>query len=203
MAANKVLTAELAEQDANAFPIWFYKKLDINSGNGQVLPSGLNGRSKATSDASSPVNSSQSGPPGSNTTTTGAGSSGGWIEFPAHESRRLERKFRWYQQQKSKVPGPVGPSSVVLVDEGRHEVDLESMRMTPVYWPALEEIVVCRSRWVYAQRNYGLAPYNPEAAAVLESAFVYYLGLYPLEKQRLMDIEAQKPRGFFSSCQPQ
>ncbi|EGZ11758.1 hypothetical protein PHYSODRAFT_562784 [Phytophthora sojae] len=184
VAANKVLTAELAEQDANAFPIWFYKKLDINSGNGQVLPSGLNGRSKATSDASSPVNSSHSG---------------GWIEFPAHESRRLERKFRWYQQQKSKVPGPVGPSSVVLVDEGRHEVDLESMRMTPVYWPALEEIVVCRSRWVYAQRNYGLAPYNPEAAAVLESAFVYYLGLYPLEKQRLMDIEAQKPRGFFSS----
>ncbi|KAE9300114.1 hypothetical protein PF008_g23078 [Phytophthora fragariae] len=199
VAANKVLTAELAEQDASAFPIWFYKKLDVNSGNGQVLPSGLNGRSKSPSDASSSVNPNQSVPPGSNSTTTGAGGSGGWIEFPAHESRRLERKFRWYQQQKSKVPGPVGPSSVVLVDEGRHEVDLESMRMTPVYWPALEEIIVCRSRWVYAQRNYGLAPYNPEAAAVLESAFVYYLGLYPLEKQRLMDIEAQKPRGFFSS----
>eukprot|EP00644_Phytophthora_capsici_P015062 jgi/Phyca11/127679/e_gw1.71.138.1 len=73
------------------------------------------------------------------------------------------------------------------------------MHMTPVYWPALEEIVVCRSRWVYAQRNYGLAPYNAEASTVLENAFVYYLGLYALEKQRLMDIEAQKPRGFFSS----
>ncbi|EEY64957.1 uncharacterized protein PITG_22626 [Phytophthora infestans T30-4] len=73
------------------------------------------------------------------------------------------------------------------------------MRMTPVYWPALEELVVCRSRWVYAQRNYGLAPYNAEAATVLENAFVYYLGFYPLEKQRLMDIEAQKPRGLFSS----
>ncbi|KAG6583169.1 putative phospholipase [Phytophthora cinnamomi] len=199
VAANEVLTAELAEQDANAFPIWFYKKLDISSGNGQVLPSGLNGRCKSTSDVGSSVNPSPAAPPGSNTTTAGAGGSGGWIEFPAHESRRLERKFRWYQQQKIKIPGPVGPSSVVVVDEGRHEVDLESMRMTPVYWPALEEIVVCRSRWVYAQRNYGLAPYNPEAAAVLESAFVYYLGLYPLEKQRLMDIEAQKPRGFFSS----
>ncbi|GMF39688.1 unnamed protein product [Phytophthora fragariaefolia] len=199
VAANKALTAELAEQDANAFPIWFYKKIDVASGNGQVLPSGLNGRCKSTSDASSSVNSSQSAPPGSNTTTSGSGGSGGWIEFPAHESRRLERKFRWYQQQKTKVPGPVGPSSIVLVDEGRHEVDLETMQMIPVYWPALEEIVVCRSHWVYAQRNYGLAPYSPEAAAVLESAFVYYLGLYPLEKQRLMDIEAQKPRGFFSS----
>ncbi|KAG3031582.1 hypothetical protein PC121_g4867 [Phytophthora cactorum] len=197
VAANEALTAELAEQDANAFPIWFYKKLDVTSGNGQVLPSGLNGRSKSTSDGSGAANQSTNS--SVNTTTTGIGGSGGWIEFPAHEGRRLERKYRWYQQQKSKTPGPVGPSSVVLVDEGRHEVDLERMRMTPVYWPALEEIVVCRSRWVYAQRNYGLAPYNAEAATVLENAFVYYLGLYPLEKQRLMDIEAQKPRGFFSS----
>ncbi|KAG7383859.1 S23-interacting protein [Phytophthora pseudosyringae] len=197
VAANEALTAELAEQDANAFPIWFYKKIDITSGNGQVLPSGLNGRSKSTADASSAA--SQSSQSSSNSSTTGASGLGGWIEFPAHEGRRLERKYRWYQQQKSNMPGPVGPSGVVLVDEGRHEVDLESMRMTPVYWPALEEIAVCRSRWVYAQRNYGLAPYHAEAAAVLENAFVYYLGLYPLEKQRLMDIEAQKPRGFFSS----
>ncbi|KAH7461926.1 Phospholipase DDHD2 [Phytophthora ramorum] len=197
VAANETLTAELAEQDANAFPIWFYKKSDITSGNGQVLPSGLNGRTKSTSDIASTASSGQSNQ--SSSTSGTAGGSGGWIEFPAHESRRLERKFRWYQQQKSKIPGPVRPSSVVLVDEGRHEVDLDSMCMTPVYWPALEEIVVCRSRWVYAQRNYGLAPYNPEAAVVLENAFVYYLGLYPLEKQRLMDIEAQKPRGFFSS----
>jgi hypothetical protein len=198
VAANKALTAELADQDANAFPIWFYKKMDVTSGNGQVLPSGLNGRSKPSSDTANATNPSQAPQPGSSSATT-AGGSGGWIEFPAHEGRRLERKYRWYQQQKSKMPGPVAPSSVVLVDEGRHEVDLDSMRMTPVYWPALEEIVVCRSRWVYAQRNYGLAPYNVEAATVLENAFVYYLGLYPLEKQRLMDIEAQKPRGFFSS----
>ncbi|OWZ03608.1 PhosphoLipase, partial [Phytophthora megakarya] len=196
IAANDALTAELMEQDANAFPIWFYKKSDISSGNGQVLPSGLNGRSKDASSATNPNLSTQSNP---NANGAGAGGSGGWIEFPAHEGRRLERKFRWYQQQKKKIPGPVGPSSVVLVDEGRHEVDLESMHMTPVYWPELEEIIVCRSRWVYAQRNYGLAPYNAEAAAILENAFVYYLGLYPLEKQRLMDIEAQKPRGFFSS----
>ncbi|KAF4316635.1 hypothetical protein BBO99_00006771 [Phytophthora kernoviae] len=166
VAGNAMLTSELAEQDANAFPIWFYKKPQPNN------------------------NSSTSGNPHS---------SGGWIEFSTHESRRLERKFRWYQQQKVKLPGPVGPSNVVLVDEGRHEVDLECMRMTPVYWPELEEIVVCRSRWVYAQRNYGLAPYNPEAAAVLESAFVYYMALYPLERQRLMDLELKKPRGFFSS----
>ncbi|GMF09930.1 unnamed protein product [Phytophthora lilii] len=199
VAANAALTAELADQDANAFPIWFYKKIDAASGNGQVLPSGLNGRSKAASDASGASNPNPSAQPNSNANTPGAGGSGGWIEFPAHEGRRLERKFRWYQKQKSKIPGPVGPSSIVLVDEGRHEVDLETMRMTPVYWPALEEIVVCRSRWVYAQRNYGLAPYNAEAATVLENAFVYYLGLYPLEKQRLMDIEAKKPRGFFSS----
>ncbi|KAF1793748.1 DDHD domain [Phytophthora cactorum] len=189
VAANEALTAELAEQDANAFPIWFYKKLDVTSGNGQVLPSGLNGRSKSTSDGSGAANQS----------TNSSVNTALQVQFPAHEGRRLERKYRWYQQQKSKTPGPVGPSSVVLVDEGRHEVDLERMRMTPVYWPALEEIVVCRSRWVYAQRNYGLAPYNAEAATVLENAFVYYLGLYPLEKQRLMDIEAQKPRGFFSS----
>ncbi|POM57924.1 PhosphoLipase [Phytophthora palmivora] len=169
IAANEALTAELAEQDANAFPIWFYKKMDISSGNGQVLPSGLNGRSKDTSSGANPNLSTQASP---NASSAGAGGSGGWIEFPAHEGRRLERKFRWYQQQRKKVPGPVGPSSIVVVDEGRHEVDLESMRMTPVYWPALEEIA---------------------------NAFVYYLGLYPLEKQRLMDIEAQKPRGFFSS----
>ncbi|ETK91766.1 hypothetical protein F441_04886 [Phytophthora nicotianae CJ01A1] len=197
VAANEALTAELAEQDANAFPIWFYKKVDITSGNGQVLPSGLNGRTKTASDTTSTA--TQSTNSSVNASTTGVSGSGGWIEFPAHEGRRLERKYRWYQQQKSKIPGPTGPSSVVLVDEGRHEVDLESMRMTPVYWPALEEIIVCRSRWVYAQRNYGLAPYNTEAATVLENAFVYYLGLYALEKQRLMDIEAQKPRGFFSS----
>ncbi|CAI5744847.1 unnamed protein product [Peronospora destructor] len=200
IASNKILTAELAEQDENTFPIWFYKKIDVFSGNGQVLPSGLNGRSKATpSDTSCAANPNQSTQSNSNITTTGTGGSGGWIEFPAHEGRRLERKFRWYQRQKSKVVGPMGPSRTVLVDEGRHEVDLETMRMTPVYWPALEEIAVCRSHWVFAQRSYGLAPYNSEAAAVLESAFVYYLGLYPLEKQRLMDIEAKKPRGLFSS----
>ncbi|KAI9989060.1 hypothetical protein PInf_022786 [Phytophthora infestans] len=197
VAANEALTTDLAEQDANAFPIWFYKKVDITSGNGQVLPSGLNGRCQSTSDTSNAV--SQSTSSAVNASTTVVSGSGGWIEFPAHESRRLERKHRWYQQQKTKISGPVGPSSVVLVDEGRHEVNLESMRMTPVYWPALEELVVCRSRWVYAQRNYGLAPYNAEAATVLENAFVYYLGFYPLEKQRLMDIEAQKPRGLFSS----
>ena len=39
VASNNVLTAELAEQDANTFPIWFYKKIDVSSGNGQVLPS--------------------------------------------------------------------------------------------------------------------------------------------------------------------
>ncbi|CAH0484932.1 unnamed protein product [Peronospora farinosa] len=200
IASNKILTVELAEQDENTFPIWFYKKIDVSSGNGQVLPSGLNKRSKAIpSDTRHAANPNQSTQLNSNPTTTGAGGSGGWIEFPAHEGRRLERKFRWYQRQKSKVAGPIGPSRIVLVDEGRHEVDLETMRMMPVYWPALEEIAVCRSRWVFAQRNYGLAPYNPEAAAVLESAFVYYLGLYPLEKQRLMDIEAKKPRGLFSS----
>uniref|UniRef100_M4BKN5 DDHD domain-containing protein n=1 Tax=Hyaloperonospora arabidopsidis (strain Emoy2) TaxID=559515 RepID=M4BKN5_HYAAE len=187
IAANETLTAELAEQDENAFPIWFYRKIDI--------PSGLNERSKRTPDASSAASSSQSGP----ATTASAGGSGAWTEFPAHESRRLERKFRWYQQQKGVILGPTRPTCIVLVDGGRHEVDLETMRMTPVYWPSLEEIVVCRSRWVYAQRNYGLAPYNAEAAAVLEDAFVYYLGLYPLEKQRLMDIEAMKTRGFLSS----
>ncbi|KAG1689497.1 hypothetical protein DVH05_002166 [Phytophthora capsici] len=191
IAANESLTAELVEQDANAFPIWFYKKIDITSGNGQVQPSGLNGRSKPASEVNSASNQATQ-------SSTNSGS-GGWIEFPAHEGRRLERSYRWYQQQKKKTPGPVRPSSVVVVDEGRHEVDLETMHMTPVYWPALEEIVVCRSRWVYAQRNYGLAPYNAEASTVLENAFVYYLGLYALEKQRLMDIEAQKPRGFFSS----
>ncbi|CAH0474251.1 unnamed protein product [Peronospora belbahrii] len=199
IAANKTLTAELAEQDENTFPIWFYKKIHASSGNGRVLPSGLNGRSKPTSDTSSTAHLNPSSQCTSTTTTTGASGSGGWIEFPAHEGRRLERKFRWYQWQKSKVLGPIGPSRIVLVDEGRHEVDLETMRMTPVYWPALEEIVVCRSCWVFAQRNYGLAPYSSEAAAVLENAFVYYLGLYSLEKQRLMEIEAKKPRGFFSS----
>ncbi|CEG39906.1 phospholipase ddhd2 isoform 1 [Plasmopara halstedii] len=175
IAANQTLKTELADQDANAFPIWFYKKMDVTSGNGQVLPSGLNGRFQCTN------------------------KSRGWIEFPAHESRRLERKYRWYQGIKSKILGTERPSSIVLVDEGRHEVDLEIMRMKPVYWPALEEIVVCRSYWVYAQRSYGLAPYSEEAASDLESAFVYFLALYPSEKQRLMTLEAQRPRGIFSS----
>lgn len=197
---NETLTAELAEQDANAFPIWFFKKLDVTSGNGQVLPSGLNGRNSSVPTQANNATTSQQNPPTSSSGTSGNPyTSGGWIEFPAHESRRLERKFRWYQQKNKTQPGPVAPSSIVVVDEGRHEVDLERMRMTPVYWPELEEIVVCRSRWVYAQRNYGLAPYNPEAATVLENAFVYYLALYPLEKQRLMDLELKKPRGFFSS----
>ncbi|KAG7400097.1 S23-interacting protein [Phytophthora boehmeriae] len=201
IAMNTSLTSELDEQNANAFPIWFYKKVNITSGNGQVLPSGLHGRTKSSPDGYTATMNSSHQPQSSNSSSVSANphNSGGWIEFPAHESRRLERRFRWYQQQKIKAPGPEGPSQIVLVDEGRHEVDLERMRMTPVYWPELEEIVVCRSRWVYAQRNYGLAPYNPEAAAVLESAFVYYMALYQLEKQRLMDVELKKPRGFFSS----
>ncbi|RLN50650.1 hypothetical protein BBJ28_00003955, partial [Nothophytophthora sp. Chile5] len=184
--ANKLLQVELSEQDRTTFPIWFYKKLDVASGNGQVLPSGLKPRgSDRAAETTTPTSSSHR--------------AGQWIEFPAHENRRLERAFRWYQTQKATQPGPMRPSAVVLVDEGRHEVDVERMEMTPVYWPALERIAVCRSRWVYAQRNYGLAPYNAEAAAALESAFVYYLALYPAEKQRLMDLEAQKPRGLFSS----
>lgn len=197
IAANETLTTELAEQDANAFPIWFYKKVDVTSGNGQMLPSGLNGRFKVASKDNNTA--SQHANVSGHLNAPGTNKSCGWIEFPAHESRRLERKYRWYQQRKSKTLGPVGPPSVVLVDQGRHEVDLERMRMLPVYWPALEEIVVCRSYWVYAQRNYGLAPYNAIAANILESAFVYYLGLYPLERKRLMTLEAKQLRGLFSS----
>ncbi|DAZ95455.1 TPA: hypothetical protein N0F65_013024 [Lagenidium giganteum] len=122
------------------------------------------------------------------------GGKGKWVEFPAHENRRLERRYRFYERQKTLKRSPL-PSHIVLVDEGRHEVNIATMEMAPVYWPALEKQVVCRSIWLYAQRNYGLAPYNASTAAVLESAFMYYLAHYDEEKRRALDAELLKQRG--------
>ncbi|KAI9910996.1 hypothetical protein PsorP6_010090 [Peronosclerospora sorghi] len=90
--------------------------------------------------------------------------------------------------------GPVEPVAIIVpVDEVHHEEDFETMRMTPVYWPALEEMVVCRSKWVYAQRHYGLSPYTSETATILECAFDC------TRLKRLMEIKSKNPRGFFIS----
>lgn len=180
IASNDALLKELDYHNQNSFSCWFYKKLDPTS----------------TGDA----NATQvNGAEGSSDSNNGHGhtnaSNGKWIEFPPHENRRLERRYRWYQRQKELKKHPL-PSSIVLVDEGRYEVCMETMEMKPVYWPALEKQVVCRSLWLYAQRNYGLAPYNPTAAAVLESSFTYYLSHYDEEKRRNQALEDQ-PKPFF------
>ncbi|GAB9464851.1 hypothetical protein Gpo141_00002275 [Globisporangium polare] len=181
VAANEALLKELEYHNQNSFPCWFYKKLD---------PVSAGDASKSADEASDP-----------STPNDGHGhansNNGKWIEFPSHENRRLERRFRWYQRQKELKRFPL-PSSIVLVDEGRHEVCMESMEMKPVYWPALEKQVVCRSLWLYAQRNYGLAPYNPTAADVLESAFTYYLSHYDSEKRRNQALEEQQKSFFYS-----
>ncbi|TYZ62563.1 hypothetical protein PybrP1_004764 [[Pythium] brassicae (nom. inval.)] len=175
VAADNALQQELASHNANSFPCWFFKKLGSDASSG--------------ADDASDSSSSDGRHAG--------GHHGKWTEFPPHENRRLERRYRWYQQQKQLERAP-RPSSVVLVDEGRHEVCMETMEMTPVYWPALEKHVVCRSLWLYAQRNYGLAPYNPAAAHVLESTFTYYLSHYDEEKRRNQALEEQHKSFFYS-----
>lgn len=168
VAANDALVRELALYNESSYPCWFYRKVASGSD------------TNAADDASD---------------AAAAASASKWIEFPAHENRRLERRYRWYERERA-----LGrtPSSIVLVDEGRHEVNMETMEMTPVYWPALEKQVVCRSLWLYAQRNYGLAPYNPSAAVVLERAFTYYLSHYEAEKQRNQALEEQHKSFFYS-----
>lgn len=210
---NAALAMALEEQEATAFPIWFYRKLDVTSGNGQLVPSGTNGHGLG-SNAANPMAPAGGNGNGHGAAANGSSIRGGWIEFPAHETRRLERKYRWYQQQKARWikqhgslanGGPLAPpSSIVLVDEGRHEVCLETMAMKPVYWPELEQIEVYRAVWLYAQRNYGLAPYTPEAASALEDAFTYYLAYYPKEQQRVYEVESKKPRnrGWFGGARP-
>lgn len=181
--SNEALQRELEYHNQNSFPCWFYKKLD------PVSTADSSKSADESSDASSPNDGHGHGRANSN--------NGKWIEFPPHENRRLERRYRWYQQQKELGRCPL-PSSIVLVDEGRHEVCMETMEMKPVYWPALEKQVVCRSLWLYAQRNYGLAPYNPTAADVLESAFTYYLSHYDEEKSRNQALEEQQKSFFYS-----
>uniref|UniRef100_K3X310 DDHD domain-containing protein n=1 Tax=Globisporangium ultimum (strain ATCC 200006 / CBS 805.95 / DAOM BR144) TaxID=431595 RepID=K3X310_GLOUD len=178
IASNEALLRELDYHNQNSFPCWFYKKLEATS--------------SSDSEAQGAEENSDS--------NNGHGHNSKWIEFPPHENRRLERKYRWYQRQKELKRYPL-PSSIVLVDEGRHEVCMETMEMKPVYWPALEKQVVCRSLWLYAQRNYGLAPYNPMAAVVLEDSFTYYLSHYDEEKRRIQAIEEQQ-RTFFYSPSP-
>lgn len=169
--ANETLVKNLAIQDEDAFPCWFYRKIETAANSQDAL-------------STSPLS-----PRRRNSNSSGASpSSSKWIEFPPHENRRLERHYRFYYKQKALGRSPL-PSSIVLVDEGRHEVCMETMAMTPVYWPALETQVVCRSRWLYAQRNYGLAPYPPSAARVLEQTFTYYLAFHDHEKELL---EAQR-----------
>lgn len=177
VAADEALQKELEYHNQNSFPCWFFKKLEPLS-----------------SDTSSSSEESADGSADNGHTNA---NSGKWTEFPPHENRRLERRYRWYQRQKELKRFPL-PSSVVLVDEGRHEVCMETMEMTPVYWPALEKQVVCRSMWLYAQRNYGLAPYNPAAAQVLESTFTYYLSHYDEEKRRNQALEEQQKSFFYS-----
>lgn len=210
---NAALAMALEEQEATAFPIWFYRKLDVTSGNGQLIPSGTSGHGLGSSTVN-PMPTTGVNSSGSGAAANGSAIRGGWIEFPAHETRRLERKFRWYQREKARwiqqhgslaSGGPLTPpSSVVLVDEGRHEVCLETMKMTPIYWPELEHIEVYRAVWLYAQRNYGLAPYTPDAASALEDAFTYYLAYYPKEQQRVFEVESKKPRnrGWFGGARP-
>lgn len=175
VAADDALQQALAAHNEHSFPCWFFKKLE-------------------------PTTASESGASAADDGASDSGAKdrhGKWTEFPPHENRRLERHYRWYQRQKALQRCPL-PSSVVLVDEGRHEVCMETMEMTPVYWPALEKQVVCRSLWLYAQRNYGLAPYNPAAAHVLESAFTYYLSHYDDEKRRNQALEEQHKSFFYS-----
>lgn len=215
--ANPSLLMAFEEQNATAFPVWFYRKVDVASGNGQVAPSGINRHGGSGQANNGNLNHADGAPgtmPAAGNNAANSGIRGGWIEFPTHETRRLERKYRWYQQQKAQWikqhgsmsgGGPLAPpSSIVLVDEGRHEVCLETMEMTPVYWPALEQIEVYRAMWLYTQRNYGLAPYRPEAASTLEDAFTYYLAYYPKEQQRLYEIEERNPRrrGWFGRRYP-
>ncbi|TMW67352.1 hypothetical protein Poli38472_012468 [Pythium oligandrum] len=156
--ANEELRSALDELDEDSFPCWFYRKIEI------FMPStgSENGDTASTVDGTEP--------------TVSSGKTK-WIEFPAHENRRLERRYRFYQRQKMLGRCPL-PSPIVVVDEGRHEVNMETMEMTPVYWEPVEKIQVRRSIWLYAQRNYGLAPYNPSAELVLEQAFTYYLAFF-------------------------
>lgn len=170
--ANETLGKNLAIQDEDAFPCWFYRKVETAANSQDALS----------------TNGSVLSPHRRSSSSSGATPSSKWIEFPPHENRRLERHYRFYHKQKALRRSPL-PSSIVLVDEGRHEVCMETMAMTPVYWPALETQIVCRSRWLYAQRNYGLAPYPPSAARVLEQTFAYYLAFHDHEKQLL---EAQR-----------
>ncbi|GLD99068.1 hypothetical protein PINS_up007786 [Pythium insidiosum] len=166
--ANAALRQELDEQNQHSFPCWFYRKTELTP------PTVLS----ACSDSEQTQTQTQ------NTSTSSSSSKAKWIEFPPHENRRLERHFRFYHRQKALQRLPL-PSPIVLVDEGRHEVNMETMEMTPVYWTAVEKLEVRRSMWLYAQRNYGLAPYNPSAAAILEQAFTYYLAFHDDERQRM------------------
>ena len=86
-----------------------------------------------------------------------------WIQFPSHENRRLERSFQQGQKR------------YVAVEEGRMEVDLETMQRYPVYWSHFEPQKVQRAIWLYAERNYELTPYSDSSAATLEAAFCYFV----------------------------
>ncbi|KAJ0405032.1 hypothetical protein ATCC90586_004771 [Pythium insidiosum] len=178
IAANAALRHELDEQNQHSFPCWFYRKTELTP---PTVLSATPADQQQTTTASTSSSSSSSS----------SSSKAKWIEFPPHENRRLERHFRFYHRQKTLRRLPL-PSPIVLVDEGRHEVNMETMEMTPVYWTAVEKLEVRRSMWLYAQRNYGLAPYNPTAAAVLEQAFTYYLAFQDDERQRLRRAGARE-----------
>lgn len=176
---NAQLLKDLHTHDQEAFPCWFYRKIEFDLDTTPLSP---------RSNASVNTTSSQ--------TPTAAGANNNkvkWVEFPPHENRRLERFYRNYERQRKLHGGPL-PPPIVVVDEGRHEVNLDTMEMMPVYWTPVEKIEVCRSTWLYAQRNYGLAPYNPSAAQVLEQAFTYYLAHHDTEKARLRETVAKRSR---------
>lgn len=89
-----------------------------------------------------------------------------WKPFEQFEMRRLERQY---------LAKPESPD-VVLVHEGRYQVNLKTMTRTPVYWsqdidPAVS---VHRTIWFYDERNFELQPYLSPASLELERAYAFF-----------------------------
>lgn len=104
---------------------------------------------------------------------------GNWRQFLDEEIVRLERG---YQHKLVNLK-----YDVVVVDEGRHQVDLDRMERLPVYWSKIGTQKVQRATWLYTGRNYDLVPYNPKAAEHLENSFIFFLANIEKEKQLLQN----------------